>query len=186
MSLCQSFLKKRHSNFFYFDHGMYVHVHVHTYTYMYLYVHICMVHGTYALYMYITKYSCVFLKLGESIYVAMDLIPILLGSLPIAHNAQHSASITLVIEHALFYMACVGQAAARARVPAILRKAAVRYIRDATRRYCARSRIHVKFPGFARVNVRRSREMMEWRGAASVINRVKRRDYARSIPRAYN
>ena len=31
-----------------------------------------------------------FLKLGESIYVAMDLIPILLGSLPLAHNAQHS------------------------------------------------------------------------------------------------
>ena len=34
--------------------------------------------------MYIRKYSCVFLKLGEStlcIYVAMDLIPILLGSL---------------------------------------------------------------------------------------------------------
>ena len=42
------------------------------------------------LYMYITKYGCVFLKLGESIYVAMDLIPILLGSLPLAHNAQHS------------------------------------------------------------------------------------------------
>ena len=40
--------------------------------------------------MYITKYSCVFLKLGESIYVAMDLVPILLGSLPLAHNAQHS------------------------------------------------------------------------------------------------
>ena len=40
--------------------------------------------------MYITKYSCVFLKLGESIYVAMDLIPIFLGSLPLAHNAQHS------------------------------------------------------------------------------------------------
>ena len=37
--------------------------------------------------MYITS---VFLKLGESIYVAMDLIPILLGSLPLAHNAQHS------------------------------------------------------------------------------------------------
>ena len=34
------------------------------------------------LYMYITKYGCVFLKLGESI--------ILLGSLPLAHNAQHS------------------------------------------------------------------------------------------------
>ena len=42
------------------------------------------------LYMYITKYGCVFLKLGESKYVAMDLIPILLGSLPLAHNAQHS------------------------------------------------------------------------------------------------
>ena len=40
--------------------------------------------------MYITKYGCVFLKLGESIYVAMDPIPILLGSLPLAHNAQHS------------------------------------------------------------------------------------------------
>ena len=40
--------------------------------------------------MYITKYSCVFLKLGESIYVAMDLIPILLVSLPLAHNTQHS------------------------------------------------------------------------------------------------
>ena len=46
------------------------------------------------LYMYITKYSCVFLKLGESIYMAMDLIPILLGSLPLAHNAQHSLVIT--------------------------------------------------------------------------------------------
>ena len=42
------------------------------------------------LFMYITKYGCVFLKLGESIYVVMDLIPILLGSLPLAHNAQHS------------------------------------------------------------------------------------------------
>ena len=43
------------------------------------------------IYMYITiKYGCVFLKLGESIYVAMDLIPILLGSLPLAHNAQYS------------------------------------------------------------------------------------------------
>ena len=48
------------------------------------------IHGI--LYMYMTKYGCVFLKLGEStcIYVAMDLIPILLGSLPLAHNAQHS------------------------------------------------------------------------------------------------
>ena len=46
------------------------------------------IHGI--LYMYITKYSCVFLKLGESIYMAMDLIPILLGALPLAHNAQHS------------------------------------------------------------------------------------------------
>ena len=40
--------------------------------------------------MYTTKYGYVFLKLGESIYVAMDLIPILLGSLLLAHNAQHS------------------------------------------------------------------------------------------------
>ena len=46
------------------------------------------IHSIYGiLYMYI---SSVFLKLGESIYVAMDLIPILLGSLPLAHNAQHS------------------------------------------------------------------------------------------------
>ena len=49
------------------------------------------IHSIYGkLYMYITKYSCVFLKIGESIYMAMDLIPILLGSLPLAHNAQHS------------------------------------------------------------------------------------------------
>ena len=49
------------------------------------------IHSIYGiLYMYMTKYGCVFLKLGESIYVAMDLIPILLGSLPLAHNAQHS------------------------------------------------------------------------------------------------
>ena len=38
--------------------------------------------------MYITKYSCVFLKLGDSIYVVMDLIPVILGSLPLAHNAS--------------------------------------------------------------------------------------------------
>ena len=44
------------------------------------------IHGI--LYMYITKYSCI-------LYVAMDLITILLGSLPLAHNAQHS----LVIVH---------------------------------------------------------------------------------------
>ena len=43
----------------------------------------------------ITKCGCVFLKLGESIYVAMDLIPILLGSLPLAHNAQHSLVLQL-------------------------------------------------------------------------------------------
>ena len=49
------------------------------------------IHSIYGiLYMYITKYGCVFLKLGESIYVAMDLIPIPLGSLPLAHNTQHS------------------------------------------------------------------------------------------------
>ena len=48
------------------------------------------IHSIYGiLYMYTTKYGCVFLKLGESIYVAMDLIPVLLGSLPLAHNAQH-------------------------------------------------------------------------------------------------
>ena len=44
--------------------------------------------------MYITS---VFLKLGESIYVAMDLIPILLGSLPLAHNAQHSLVICIYV-----------------------------------------------------------------------------------------
>ena len=43
----------------------------------------CIFYGI--LYMYITKYGCV--SVGESIYVAMDLIPILLGSLPLAHNA---------------------------------------------------------------------------------------------------
>ena len=49
------------------------------------------IHSIYGiLYMYITKYGCVFLKLGESTYVAMDLIPILLCLLPLAHNAQHS------------------------------------------------------------------------------------------------
>ena len=53
------------------------------------------IHGI--LYMYITKYSCVFLKLGESIYMAMDLIPILLGSLPLAHNAQHSLVIYAIV-----------------------------------------------------------------------------------------
>ena len=48
------------------------------------------IHSIYGiLYMYITKYGCVFLKLGESIYVAMD-ISNLFGSLPLAHNAQHS------------------------------------------------------------------------------------------------
>ena len=38
----------------------------------------------------ITRYGCVFLKLGEStcIYVAMDLIPILLGSLPLTHKEE--------------------------------------------------------------------------------------------------
>ena len=45
------------------------------------------IHNIYGiLYMYITKYGYVFLKLGESIYVAMDLIPILLGSLPLAQE----------------------------------------------------------------------------------------------------
>ena len=34
----------------------------------------------------VPMYGCVFLKLGESIM----LDPILLGSLPLAHNAQHS------------------------------------------------------------------------------------------------
>ena len=53
------------------------------------------IHSIYGiLYVYITS---VFLKLGEStcIYVAMDLIPILLGSLPLAHNAQHSLVLLL-------------------------------------------------------------------------------------------
>ena len=53
-----------------------------------LYIH--SIYGILYMYNIITKYSCVFLKLGESIYVTMDLIPILLGSLPLAHNAQHS------------------------------------------------------------------------------------------------
>ena len=57
------------------------------------------IHSIYGiLYMYITKYGCVFLKLGESTYdvVVMDLIPIPLGSLPLAHNAQHSLVIPLL------------------------------------------------------------------------------------------
>ena len=59
------------------------------------------IHSIYGiLYMCITKYGCVFLKLGESkiLYVAMDLIPILLGSLPLAHNAQHSL-VYLAVRH---------------------------------------------------------------------------------------
>ena len=40
-----------------------------------LYIH--SIYGIILLYMYITKYGCVFLKLGESTSVAMDLIPIL-------------------------------------------------------------------------------------------------------------
>ena len=47
----------------------------------------------------VTKYGCVFLKLGESINVAMDLIPILLGSLSLAHNAQHSLVISKCLRH---------------------------------------------------------------------------------------
>ena len=63
----------------------------------------------------ITKYSCVFLKLGESIYVAMDLIPILLGSLPLAHNAQHSlviffggGGVGVCSQHSLVAMGVLG------------------------------------------------------------------------------
>ena len=71
---------------------MQVHLSNYAYTeqcvFLILYIH--SIYGI--LYMYITKYGCVFLKLGESIYVAMDLIPILLGSLPLAHNAPHSES----------------------------------------------------------------------------------------------
>ena len=46
--------------------------------------------------MYITKYGCVFLKLGESTCIYMYIrgnrshSHSLLGSLPLAHNAQHS------------------------------------------------------------------------------------------------
>ena len=40
-----------------------------------LYIH--SIYGIILLYMYITKYGCVFLTLGERTYVAMDLIPIL-------------------------------------------------------------------------------------------------------------
>ena len=57
--------------------------------------------------MYITKYSCVFLKLGERtlcIYVAMDLIPILLGSLPLAHNAQHSLVYIYIYKYVFMYV----------------------------------------------------------------------------------
>ena len=57
-----------------------------------LYIHIII----YILwYILLTKYGCVFLKLGEIIYVAMDLIPILLGSLLLTHNAQHSLVIIM-------------------------------------------------------------------------------------------
>ena len=57
------------------------------------------IHSVYGiLYMYITKYGCVFLKLGESIYVAMDHIPILLGSLPLAHMLSiHNNNIIMFI-----------------------------------------------------------------------------------------
>ena len=41
------------------------------------------------IYMYITKYGCVFLKTLAKVYT-WQCIPILLGSLPLAHNAQHS------------------------------------------------------------------------------------------------
>ena len=49
--------------------------------------------------MYITKYGCVFLKLGESIYIRGNRSHshTLLGSLPLAHNAQHSLVITITI-----------------------------------------------------------------------------------------
>ena len=43
--------------------------------------------------MYITKYGCVFLKLGESIHCIRgngSHSHTLLGSLQLAHNAQHS------------------------------------------------------------------------------------------------
>ena len=61
------------------------------------------IHSIYGiLYMYITKYGCVFLKLGESTYVAMDLIPILLGSLPLAHNAQHSLVMYVFIRYGTY------------------------------------------------------------------------------------
>ena len=55
-----------------------------------LYIH--SIYGIILLYMYITKYGCVFLKLGGSIYIRGNgsHSHTLLGSLPLAHNAQHS------------------------------------------------------------------------------------------------
>ena len=47
-----------------------------------LYIHSIYDNIIILLYMYITKYGCVFLKLGGSTYVAMDLIPILFGFAP--------------------------------------------------------------------------------------------------------
>ena len=41
--------------------------------------------------------GCVFLKLGESMYMAMDLIPILLGSLPLAHIPANHPGISGII-----------------------------------------------------------------------------------------
>ena len=46
------------------------------------------------LYMYITKYGCVFLKLVYT-WQWISFPCILLGSLPLAHNAQHSLVILL-------------------------------------------------------------------------------------------
>ena len=49
------------------------------------------IHSIYGiLYMYITKYGCVFLKLGESIYVAMDLIPIPLERMHYAYTQSYA------------------------------------------------------------------------------------------------
>ena len=67
----------------------------------------CIFYGILYKVMYITQYGCAFLKLGESTYVAMDLIPILLGSLPLAHNAQHSLVFsTSTMVHTYTYQDC--------------------------------------------------------------------------------
>ena len=69
---------------------------------VFMILYIRCIHGILVYIWYLTKYDCVFLKPGESIIIGlrgmpeMDLIPILLGSLPLAHNAQHSLVIKIL------------------------------------------------------------------------------------------